>query len=199
MQVSDALNPRPEHELTSKPKSESNADAFHQQQAHNIPTWNPISTSTKLRIYFKLGFALEPGNSQTVKARRTLLCGGFFTSASTRSWFILTVCCSGCQVPPGSESYSNSFCLTGRVLGILRPASRCQPAALLQAQARSPGSGAARSEDGCCDCHLRARRLRQWSGNSGFLGGFAAGAPACTSSSKWTFYAMCCAMWQTCS
>lgn len=54
--------------------------------------------------------------------------------------YSVTVCCSGCQMPPGSASYFTSFCLTGRVLRIL-PAldSRCQPDALPTGTSLKPG------------------------------------------------------------
>lgn len=113
-----------------------------------------------------MGFALELGNSQTVKARRTLLCSLFYLCQHKVMAYSVTVCCSGCQMPPGSASYFTSFCLTGRVLGILQALhSRCQPCALpTAAQVRSRSSGAVRRERGrvlCpgCGCQLRARRL----------------------------------------
>lgn len=80
--------------------------------------------------------------------------------------YSVTVCCSGWQMPPGSATYFTSFCLTGRVLGILQALdSRCQPHALpAAAQVRSRGSGVVGSERGrllrpSSGCQLRARRL----------------------------------------
>lgn len=54
--------------------------------------------------------------------------------------YSVTVCCSGCQIPPGSASYFTSFCLTGRVLRILRVLdSRCQPDTLPTGTSPEPG------------------------------------------------------------
>lgn len=116
--------------------------------------------------------------------------------------YSVTVCCSGCQMPPGSAHCFASFCLTGRVLRIYRRLTAAASLMLyLQAQVPSPDSGAVRAQPGWV--------LRPWLAAGTSLTSMVRTAsywgraarsrvPGRMRNSKHTFDKTCCAMCQTC-
>lgn len=116
--------------------------------------------------------------------------------------YSVTVCCSGCQMPPGSAHCFASFSLTGRLLRIYRRLTGAASLMLyLQAQVPSLGSGAVRAGPGWV--------LRPWPAAGTSLTSMVRTAsywgraarshsPGWMRNSKHTFGKTCCTMCQTC-